>query len=378
MDPADGDTHVSTINTMSRHIHGARAPVLPAPCPLWRFFPVARRTHPALTGAEPPPPSPHPTVGACFPYMQPVPGWLQLQVLLQLHGDQPFARLSRLEVQWLTPWGSWQTAQAVAPVAIPGCYLPLSHTSACNTTVTVNVDTAQFVEKDGRTPVDGVVSLRVQAVSPQADGCPAIFNSTLSAPAFNSTLNATVQVPRQVVVFDPECTARTAGFEAPVIVNNGGTWDGRIPPVPPRLRGLSFLSQPWAATTMETNGWIPGYAPPSGGGGGGDGRGRGARQYVVTDATKLVLPGYGAGCVSPVGISVRQGQEGGVAVAAAAEDRFSYQPLLPPSGPPRAHGRGVHPAAGHIRALAPCPRDAQKSALQGALPADYNVVPSVA
>lgn len=48
---------------------------------------------------------------------------------------------------------------------------------------------------------------------------------------------------------------------------------------------------------METNGWIPGYTR-------GTGRGSAAR-VVVTDESRLLLPGYGAGCVSPVGISDR-------------------------------------------------------------------------
>lgn len=191
-------------------------------------------------------------MGACFPYMQQVPGWLQLQVLLQLHGDQNFNRFSSVQVQWQNPrkLNSWTTIQTISPVAMPGCYLPMGATSTCNTTLTVTIDTTSMVEKDGVTPVDGVVSLRIQATTAQTSDCPTIFDSSVSAPVFVPVLNATVKGSRRVTIFDAECTSRTAGFEAPVIVNNGGTWNGVLPIVPPRVRGLSFVSLPWCAAGL--------------------------------------------------------------------------------------------------------------------------------
>lgn len=179
--------------------------------------------------------------------MQLVPGWLQLHVLLQLHGDQIFNRFSSVQVQWLNPWNSWSTLQTISPVTMAGCYLPMGPTSTCNATLTVSIDTTMMLHRDGVTPVDGVVSLRVQATTAQTSDCPTIFNSSLPALVFDPVLNATVPGTRRVTVFDAECTARTAGFEAPIIVNNGGTWNGILPSVPPRVRGLSFISLPWCA-----------------------------------------------------------------------------------------------------------------------------------
>jgi hypothetical protein len=184
--------------------------------------------------------------------MQLVAGWLQLQVLLQLHGDQIFNRFSNVQVQWLNPWNSWSTIQTISPVAMPGCYMPMGATSTCNTTLTLTIDTTSMVQRDGVTPVDGVVSLRIQATTAQTSDCPTIFNSSVPALVFDPVLNATVQGSRRVTIFDAECTSRTAGFEAPIIVNNGGTWNGILPSVPPRVRGLSFISLPWCVFFLRS------------------------------------------------------------------------------------------------------------------------------
>jgi len=168
-------------------------------------------------------------------------------------------------------------------VAFPGCYLPLNQNSTCNTTVTFTIDTSQLLGRNGQ-PADGVSSLRVSALSPQLSGCAVIFNST-----FNNG-------SKTVIVTDSACSAHTAGFVAPLVLNNRGTWSGVYPALPPVVQGLGSSGLPWNSgnpTTMTLQGWLPGYSAAGG------------VPKNVTDASGLTLPAYGATCVGSVNVTNR-------------------------------------------------------------------------
>jgi hypothetical protein len=232
--------------------------------------------------------------------MQPVAGWLKLQVLLMLHGEQPFNSLKQVTVEWRNPWNSYSTLQIIGPVYFPGCYLPRHRDSACNTTVQFTLDTTQMLDKAG-VPWDGITTLRVRAFSAPTPSCPAIFNQTLLSNATNATTGVVTSTPKQVVVLDAACDAHTAGFEAPIIVNTGGTFRGPLPAIPPfPVLGLSASGLPWSQSGLQTNAAINGLIP---------GWGLTTAQpdrYVngnVTDT--LLLPAYGATCIGSVGIANR-------------------------------------------------------------------------
>lgn len=267
---SDGDvTQSSTINNLSRHIH----------------------------------------LGLCFPYLQPISNWLTLQILIQLHGNQPFNALSSLRVDWLTPWGWSGTPLAqLSPVPLPGCYLPRGHADVCNTTVTLTIDTRQAVGMPGDVAgspnmrlFDGVTALRVSVTSPTVPACGVVMIN-----------------PRNASVLDPQCAPHTAGIEAPVILNNRGTYGVATPRLPSMpapfpvgnnwknpfalggfnpllIQGLAGSSVPWnvgnAATNMALQGWLPGW--------------NGSVVAPITDEMGLVLPAYGATCLGSVGIKNR-------------------------------------------------------------------------
>ena len=77
--------------------------------------------------------------------MQQVANWLTLEVLLQLHGDQPFNSLKQVVVEWRNPWGGTNTLATLSPVAFPGCYLPRSSNGSCNTTGAPHLGVSKFI-----------------------------------------------------------------------------------------------------------------------------------------------------------------------------------------------------------------------------------------
>ena len=136
--------------------------------------------------------------------------------------------------------------------------------------VTFNVDTTQMVwngsthsacgsgaDQTACIPFDGVTTLRVRAMSAALPNCPTIFNSTVLANVTNATTGVTALTNKTTGILDAECDVHVAGVEVPVIINNGGTFRGPMPALPPLVLGMGSSGLPWQANPLTSQPGAP-------------------------------------------------------------------------------------------------------------------------